>query len=170
MLPLFPERMRPKSLSEYVGPGHLVGEGCILRKMIRRGISPLSSFGGLRVSGRLLGRDNSPTLSRDFYTLSAVSAGVKDVRDVIDKARGASVFSNGAAPILFIDEIHRFNKAQQDALLGAVENGTIILIGATTENPSFEGDRAASLPLSGFCAEIIGSQQSADSSGHAPEK
>lgn len=139
MLPPLPERMRPKSLSEYVGQRHLVGEGCILRKMIENGnLSSFILWGPPGVGKTTLARIIAQTLSRDFYTLSAVSAGVKDVRDVIDKARSASVFSNGAAPILFIDEIHRFNKAQQDALLGAVENGTIILIGATTENPSFE--------------------------------
>lgn len=139
MLPPLPERMRPKSLSEYVGQRHLVGEGCILRKMIENGnLSSFILWGPPGVGKTTLAGIIAQTLSRDFYTLSAVSAGVKDVRDVIDKARRASVFSNGAAPILFIDEIHRFNKAQQDALLGAVENGTIILIGATTENPSFE--------------------------------
>ena len=139
MLPPLPERMRPKSLSEYVGQRHLVGEGCILRKMIENGnLSSFILWGPPGVGKTTLAGIIAQTLSRDFYTLSAVSAGVKDVRDVIDKARSASVFSNGAAPILFIDEIHRFNKSQQDALLGAVENGTIILIGATTENPSFE--------------------------------
>lgn len=139
MLPPLPERMRPKNLSEYVGQRHLVGEGCILRKMIENGnLSSFILWGPPGVGKTTLAGIIAQTLSRDFYTLSAVSAGVKDVRDVIDKARGASVFSNGAAPILFIDEIHRFNKAQQDALLGAVENGTIVLIGATTENPSFE--------------------------------
>lgn len=116
-----------------------MGEGCILRKMIENGnLSSFILWGPPGVGKTTLAGIIAQTLSRDFYTLSAVSAGVKDVRDVIDKARGASVFSNGAAPILFIDEIHRFNKAQQDALLGAVENGTIVLIGATTENPSFE--------------------------------
>ena len=111
----------------------------MLRKMIENGnLSSFILWGPPGVGKTTLAGIIAQTLSRDFYTLSAVSAGVKDVRDVIDKARGASVFSNGAAPILFIDEIHRFNKAQQDALLGAVENGTIVLIGATTENPSFE--------------------------------
>ena len=129
MLPPLPERMRPKNLSEYVGQRHLVGEGCILRKMIENGnLSSFILWGPPGVGKTTLAGIIAQTLSRDFYTLSAVSAGVKDVRDVIDKARGASVFSNGAAPILFIDEIHRFNKAQQDALLGAVENGTIVLI------------------------------------------
>ncbi len=139
MLPPLPERMRPKNLSEYVGQRHLVGEGCILRKMIGNGnLSSFILWGPPGVGKTTLAGIIARTLSRDFYTLSAVSAGVKEVRDVIEKAKGASVFSDGASPILFIDEIHRFNKAQQDALLGAVENGTIILIGATTENPSFE--------------------------------
>jgi len=139
MLPPLPERMRPKKLSEYVGQRHLVGEGCILRKMIENGnLSSFILWGPPGVGKTTLAGIIAQTLSRDFYTLSAVSSGVKDVRDVIEKAKSASVFSNGAAPILFIDEIHRFNKAQQDALLGAVENGTIVLIGATTENPSFE--------------------------------
>jgi putative ATPase len=139
LLPPLPERMRPKNLSEYVGQKHLVGPGCVLRKMIENGnLSSFILWGPPGVGKTTLARIIAGSLSRDFYTLSAVSAGVKDVRDVIDKAKSASVFSNGAAPILFIDEIHRFNKAQQDALLGAVENGTIVLIGATTENPSFE--------------------------------
>ena len=131
--------MRPKSLSEYVGQRHLVGPGCILRNMMDSGA--LSSFilwGPPGVGKTTLARIIAGTLDRDFYTLSAVSAGVKEVREVIDAAKGKSLFSQAGAPILFIDEIHRFNKAQQDALLGAVEAGTIVLIGATTENPSFE--------------------------------
>jgi len=134
-----PERLRPQKLSEYVGQRHLVGEGCILRNMIDTG--SLSSFilwGPPGVGKTTLARIIANTLDREFFTLSAVSAGVKDVRDVIERAKGNSIFSRGAAPILFIDEIHRFNKAQQDALLGAVEDGTVVLIGATTENPSFE--------------------------------
>ena len=131
--------MRPKNLSEYVGQRHLVGPGCILRNMLDSGA--LSSFilwGPPGVGKTTLARIIANTLDREFYTLSAVSAGVKDVRDVIDAAKSKSLFSQAGAPILFIDEIHRFNKAQQDALLGAVEAGTVILIGATTENPSFE--------------------------------
>ncbi len=139
MLPPLPERMRPQNLSEYVGQRHLVGPGCILRNMIDSGM--LSSFilwGPPGVGKTTLARIIAGTLDREFYTLSAVSSGVKDVRDVIDAAKGKSLFAGAGAPILFIDEIHRFNKAQQDALLGAVEAGTVILIGATTENPSFE--------------------------------
>ncbi len=139
MLPPLPERMRPHSLEEYVGQKHLVGEGSILRNMIRSG--SLSSFilwGPPGVGKTTLARIVATSLGREFFTLSAISSGVKDVREVIDKAKGNSLFSGGLAPILFIDEIHRFNKSQQDALLGAVEDGTIVLIGATTENPSFE--------------------------------
>ena len=139
MLPPLPERMRPQKLSDYVGQRHLVGPGCILRTMMDSGA--LSSFilwGPPGVGKTTLARIIANTLDREFYTLSAVSSGVKDVRDVIDAAKGRSLFSAAGAPILFIDEIHRFNKAQQDALLGAVEAGTVVLIGATTENPSFE--------------------------------
>ncbi|MBR5055372.1 MAG: replication-associated recombination protein A [Bacteroidales bacterium] len=139
MLPPLPERMRPRSLDDYVGQKHLVGPGCILRNMIESGT--LSSFilwGPPGVGKTTLAHIIAETLDREFFTLSAVSAGVKDVRDVIDRARSRSLFAHALSPILFIDEIHRFNKAQQDALLGAVEDGTIVLIGATTENPSFE--------------------------------
>lgn len=139
MLPPLPERLRPQDLEGYVGQRHLIGKGCILRNMIESG--SLSSFilwGPPGVGKTTLSRIVAKSLGREFYTLSAVSAGVKDVRDIIDKARSNSLFSSGSSPILFIDEIHRFNKSQQDALLGAVEDGTIVLIGATTENPSFE--------------------------------
>lgn len=139
MLPPLPERMRPKNLSEYAGQRHLVGENCILRKMIDTGnLSSFILWGPPGVGKTTLAKIISQTLDREFFTLSAVSAGVKDVRDVIESARSKTLFSPAAAPILFIDEIHRFNKAQQDALLGAVEAGTVVLIGATTENPSFE--------------------------------
>lgn len=139
MLPPLPERMRPQDLEGYVGQRHLIGEGCILRNMIESGnLSSFILWGPPGVGKTTLSRIVARSLKREFYTLSAVSAGVKDVRDVIDRARSNSLFSDGQSPILFIDEIHRFNKAQQDALLGAVEDGTIILIGATTENPSFE--------------------------------
>ena len=139
MLPPLPERMRPRTLDQYVGQRHLVGEGCILRKMIESGnLSSFILWGPPGVGKTTLAHIIAQTLDRDFFTLSAVTAGVKDVRDVFDKARGNSLFRQKGAPILFIDEIHRFNKAQQDALLGAIENGTIVLIGATTEKPSFE--------------------------------
>jgi putative ATPase len=139
MLPPLPERMRPHDLDGYVGQKHLIGEGCILRNMIETGnLSSFILWGPPGVGKTTLSRIVATSLQREFYTLSAVSSGVKDVRDVIDRARSSSLFAGGVAPVLFIDEIHRFNKSQQDALLGAVEDGTIILIGATTENPSFE--------------------------------
>lgn len=139
MLPPLPERMRPHSLDGYVGQQHLVGNGCILRNMIESGnLSSFILWGPPGVGKTTLSRIVAKSLGREFYTLSAVSAGVKDVRDVIERAKSNLLFSRGLSPILFIDEIHRFNKSQQDALLGAVEDGTIILIGATTENPSFE--------------------------------
>ena len=165
MLPLA-ERLRPKTLNEYIGQKHLVGEGAILRQMIERGT--LSSFilwGPPGVGKTTLARIIAHQLERPFYTLSAVTSGVKEVREVIDKAKRFSSMHSGlfasttlhnstqpyttlhtstppyttnTSPILFIDEIHRFSKSQQDSLLGAVEDGTITLIGATTENPSFE--------------------------------
>ena len=139
LLAPLPERMRPQTLDEYVGHRHLVGPGCILRNMIESGnLSSFILWGPPGVGKTTLAGIIAKTLNRDFYTLSAVSSGVKDVREVIDKAKGNSLFQQGAAPVLFIDEIHRFNKAQQDALLGAVEQGIFVLIGATTENPSFE--------------------------------
>ena len=144
--------MRPETLDDYVGQKHLVGPGCILRKMIESGnLSSFILWGPPGVGKTTLAHIIARTLSRDFFTLSAVSAGVKDVRDVIEKARSRSVFSRGLAPVLFIDEIHRFNKAQQDALLGAVENGTVVLIGATTENPSSE----VSTPLLSRCQVFV---------------
>ena len=134
-----PERLRPHNLDEYVGQKHLVGKGSILRNMIESGnLSSFILWGPPGVGKTTLARIVATSLDREFYTLSAVSSGVKDVREVIDKARSRSLFSSSAAPVLFIDEIHRFNKSQQDALLGAVEDGTVTLIGATTENPSFE--------------------------------
>lgn len=139
MLPPLPERMRPRTLDEYVGQHHLVDRGCVLRKMIESGnLSSFILWGPPGVGKTTLAHIIAKTLERDFFTLSAVTAGVKDVREVFEKSRSSSLFNQKGAPILFIDEIHRFNKAQQDALLGAVENGTIVLIGATTENPSFE--------------------------------
>lgn len=134
-----PERMRPDSLERFVGQDHLVGKGSVLRRMIESGnLSSFILWGPPGVGKTTLAHIIADSLDREFYTLSAVSAGVKDVRDVIDSAKHKSLFASAAAPILFIDEIHRFNKAQQDALLGAVEAGTVVLVGATTENPSFE--------------------------------
>ncbi len=139
LLPPLPERMRPHTLNEYVGQSHLVGEGCILRKMIESGnLSSFILWGPPGVGKTTLAHIIADSLEREFFTLSAVNSGVKEVREVFEAALNKNIFSKAGAPILFIDEIHRFNKAQQDALLGAVESGTIILIGATTENPSFE--------------------------------
>ena len=139
LLAPLPERMRPRSLSEYVGQKHLVGEGCILRNMIESGnLSSFILWGPPGVGKTTLARIVAEALGREFYTLSAVSAGVKEVREVFEVAKRGSLFRSGQAPVLFIDEIHRFSKAQQDALLGAVEQGVVVLIGATTENPSFE--------------------------------
>ena len=132
------ERMRPKTLDDYIGQKHLVGENAILRKMIESGrISSFILWGPPGVGKTTLAGIIAKRLERPFFTLSAISSGVKDVRDVIEKAKSTRLF-NPEPPILFIDEIHRFSKAQQDSLLGAVEQGTVILIGATTENPSFE--------------------------------
>ena len=145
MLPLA-ERMRPKTLDEYIGQKHLVGEGAILRQMIESGnIASFILWGPPGVGKTTLARIIAHQLQRPFYTLSAVTSGVKEVRDVIDKAKRNASLNSGLfapadsrSPILFIDEIHRFSKSQQDSLLGAVEEGTITLVGATTENPSFE--------------------------------
>ena len=145
MLPLA-ERMRPKTLDEYIGQKHLVGQGAILRQMIESGnIASFILWGPPGVGKTTLARIIAHQLQRPFYTLSAVTSGVKEVRDVIDKAKRSSAMNSGLfapadgrSPILFIDEIHRFSKSQQDSLLGAVEEGTITLVGATTENPSFE--------------------------------
>lgn len=132
------ERMRPHTLDEYIGQKHLVGKDAVLRKMIESGnISSFILWGPPGVGKTTLAKIIANQLDRPFYTLSAVTSGVKDVREVIEKASKQRFFS-AANPILFIDEIHRFSKAQQDSLLGAVENGTVTLIGATTENPSFE--------------------------------
>lgn len=152
MLPPLPERMRPNDLDGYAGQKHLVGPGGIIRNMIETGnLSSFILWGPPGVGKTTLARIVSKSMNREFFTLSAVSAGVKEVREVIEKARTGSIFSQAAAPVLFIDEIHRFNKSQQDALLGAVENGTVILIGATTENPSFE----VNTPLLSRCQVFV---------------
>ena len=132
------ERMRPRKLDDYVGQEHIIGEGGVLRKMVSSGhISSFILWGPPGVGKTTLAEIIANMLNVPFFTLSAVTSGVKDVRDVIEKARNGRFF-NSMSPILFIDEIHRFSKSQQDSLLGAVERGVITLIGATTENPSFE--------------------------------
>lgn len=132
------ERMRPHTLDEYIGQQHLIGEGAVLRRMIDSGhISSFILWGPPGVGKTTLAQIIAHRLETPFYTLSAVTSGVKDVRDVIERAKSGRFF-NSVSPILFIDEIHRFSKSQQDSLLGAVEKGTVTLIGATTENPSFE--------------------------------
>jgi putative ATPase len=132
------ERLRPRTLDDYIGQKHLVGEGAVLRKMIDAGrISSFILWGPPGVGKTTLAQIIANKLETPFYTLSAVTSGVKDVRDVIERAQKGRFF-NEASPILFIDEIHRFSKSQQDSLLGAVEKGVVTLIGATTENPSFE--------------------------------
>lgn len=146
MLPLA-ERLRPQTLDGYFGQRHLVGEGAVLRQMIESGnLSSFILWGPPGVGKTTLARIIAHELERPFYTLSAVTNGVKEVREVIDKAKRTMAMNSGIfaatadrrSPILFIDEIHRFSKSQQDSLLGAVEEGTVTLIGATTENPSFE--------------------------------
>lgn len=137
-MPPLAERLRPKTLDEYIGQKHLVGPGAVLRNMIESGrISSFILWGPPGVGKTTLAQIIANRLETPFYTLSAVTSGVKDVREVIERAKSGRFFSQ-ASPILFIDEIHRFSKSQQDSLLGAVEQGTVTLIGATTENPSFE--------------------------------
>ena len=137
-MPPLAERLRPRTLDEYIGQKHLVGEGAVLRRMIESGnISSFILWGPPGVGKTTLAQIIANKLDTPFYTLSAVTSGVKEVRDVIDKAKNNRFFST-VSPILFIDEIHRFSKSQQDSLLGAVERGIVTLIGATTENPSFE--------------------------------
>ncbi len=133
------ERLRPRSLDEYLGQHHLVGQDGPIRLAIQSGLLPSMIFWGPPGVGKTtLAHIISQQLDRPFYTLSAVNSGVKEVREVIKKAESSSLFNGGKSPVLFIDEIHRFSKSQQDSLLGAVEKGVITLIGATTENPSFE--------------------------------
>lgn len=137
-LPPLAERMRPQNLDEYVGQKHLVGPDAVLRKAIQSGQLPSMIFWGPPGVGKTtLAYIISQTLDRPFFNLSAINSGVKDIRDVIDRAAQLKNSLMGL-PILFIDEIHRFSKSQQDSLLGAVERGLVTLIGATTENPSFE--------------------------------
>lgn len=133
------ERLRPVTLADYIGQKHLVGEKAILRQMIESGhLASFILWGPPGVGKTTLAKIIAHQLERPFYTLSAVTSGVKDVREVIEKAKSNRMFAQGKSAVLFIDEIHRFSKSQQDSLLGAVENGTVTLIGATTENPSFE--------------------------------
>lgn len=133
------ERLRPASIDEYIGQKHLVGKGAVLYRMIESGnISSFILWGPPGVGKTSLAKIISVRLKVPFFTLSAVTAGVKEVRDVIDKCKSSSLFSPNSRPVLFIDEIHRFSKSQQDSLLNAVETGVVTLIGATTENPSFE--------------------------------
>src|SRR5246127_5508314 len=132
------ERMRPQTLDDYAGQSHLVGPGKPLRRAIEQGLLPSMIFWGPPGVGKTtLANIISHMLKRPFYTLSAINSGVKDVRDVIEKAQSQHFFGQNK-PVMFIDEIHRFSKSQQDSLLGAVEKGIVTLIGATTENPSFE--------------------------------
>ncbi|MBC7399459.1 MAG: AAA family ATPase, partial [Mucilaginibacter sp.] len=137
-LPPLAERMRPKNLDDYVGQKHLVGPGAVLRKAIESGALPSMLFWGPPGVGKTtLAYIISQSLDRPFFSLSAINSGVKDVREVIETASRLKE-EGDAMPVLFIDEIHRFSKSQQDSLLGAVERGIVTLIGATTENPSFE--------------------------------
>ena len=153
------ERLRPRTLDEFIGQSHLVGPGAVLRKMIDAGRVPsIILWGPPGVGKTTLAQIISHKLETPFYTLSAISSGVKDVRDVIEKAK-SNRFFNTVSPILFIDEIHRFSKSQQDSLLNAVETGVVTLIGATTENPSFEVIR----PLLSRCqVYVLKSLQKAD--------
>ncbi|MBN2745057.1 MAG: replication-associated recombination protein A [Marinilabiliaceae bacterium] len=136
--PPLAERMRPTKIDQYIGQKHLVGEKAVLRRMLESGnLSSIILWGPPGVGKTTLAKIIASQMNRPFHVLSAINSGVKDVREVIEKAKNSRFF-NSAAPILFIDEIHRFSKSQQDSLLGAVEQGVVTLIGATTENPSFE--------------------------------
>src|ERR1022692_3162471 len=132
------ERLRPASLQNYIGQKHLVGDGAVLQKAIETGVIPSLIFWGPPGVGKTtLANIIAHRFKRPFYSLSAINSGVKDIREVIEKAKSQAFFGTNI-PVLFIDEIHRFSKSQQDSLLGAVEKGVVTLIGATTENPSFE--------------------------------
>ena len=132
------ERMRPTSLDNYIGQKHIVGECAILRNAIESNLLPsLILWGPPGVGKTTLANIIAHQLKRPFHALSAINSGVKDIREVIDKSKTTGLFAENN-PVLFIDEIHRFSKSQQDSLLGAVEKGIVTLIGATTENPSFE--------------------------------
>lgn len=133
------ERLRPTNFEDYIGQDHLIGEGAVLRKLIEKGRVPSMILWGTPGIGKTtLANIIAHQTDRPFFTLSAINSGVKDVREIIDKAKKQDIFNQDKNPILFIDEIHRFSKSQQDSLLGAVEQGVVTLIGATTENPSFE--------------------------------
>ena len=139
MIPPLAERLRPKSLNEFISQNHLVGKNSPIQMMLKSGHIASMIFWGPPGTGKTtLAKIISELSNRSFFELSAINSGVKEVREVIEKAKNQNLFSGESAPILFIDEIHRFNKSQQDSLLGAVEKGWIVLIGATTENPSFE--------------------------------
>jgi putative ATPase len=159
--------MRPKTLTEYVGQKHLVGEKGALRNALRTGHIPsIILWGPPGVGKTTLANLLANELNRPFYTLSAISSGVKDVRDTIDKAKRQQFF-NTPSPILFIDEIHRFSKSQQDSLLAAVEQGVVILIGATTENPSFEVIGALLSRCQVYVLEPLGREEMMDLVHHA---
>lgn len=164
------ERLRPKTLDEYIGQQHLVGPGAVLRRMIDSGrISSFILWGPPGVGKTTLAQIIANKLETPFYTLSAVTSGVKDVREVIEKAKGSQFFST-ASPILFIDEIHRFSKSQQDSLLGAVEQGIVTLIGATTENPSFEVIRPLLSRCQLYVLKSLGKEELLELLHHALEK
>ncbi len=161
------ERIRPTSLNDYIGQKHLVGEGAVLRKMIEGGrLSSFILWGPPGVGKTTLARIIANTLQTTFFSLSAINSGVKDVREVIDTARKQQFFQS-ASPILFIDEIHRFSKAQQDSLLGAVESGIVTLIGATTENPSFEVIRPLLSRCQVYVLKSLGSEELLELMQHA---
>lgn len=164
------ERLRPKTLDEYIGQQHLVGPGAVLRRMIDSGrISSFILWGPPGVGKTTLAQIIANKLETPFYTLSAVTSGVKDVREVIEKAKSSQFFST-ASPILFIDEIHRFSKSQQDSLLGAVEQGIVTLIGATTENPSFEVIRPLLSRCQLYVLKSLGKEELLELLHHALKK